>query len=444
MDPAGLNQILSAVVTLLVLGTLMLLGAMMARSRRGIRPVLALVGVALVALGIGSAYVDDVMLWGWVMATIPPLLVAHHAIYLVWIKPRFLPDDFTDESKYPAGGNARLLAEAVRASNKYFSASNIVLRLGVPALALLLVGLTIVSILHPDSAFLKKMPRSFWGKDTLLEAVRFGAAGAYVYVLTYLGSRSFRHDISSGAALWCTVTLIVGPILAGVVSLVWKPDGTTGPNWAQQLVYFFSGVAPRTMMQMLTESGRRLLEGQSKVAQLPMRSLPPGYIGGITPEVEERLREEGISDVYALSMADPHRLLRNTPFNKKEILDWIDQAMLIRSLPAHWEELMEAGVSGAMDLAWYIKSEKEIPPNEMPNLEALAAEVGIRPELLRDIARRLAEDSQVQMIRALYQFETSEVGEALSREEAKDQSPVAEPRPSLSLPPPNNTPNVSG
>jgi hypothetical protein len=354
MNLAGLNSILSAVFTLPVLGLVLLLGALFTRSRSGVRPVMALVGVATFALGIGSTYVDDVMLWGWAMATIPPTLVAHHAIYLVWIKPRFLPDDFGSASKAPSGGSSRLLAEAVRASEKYFSASNIVLRLGVPALTLLLVGLTLVSIIHPDSAFLKKAPLSFSGKDTLLEAVRFGAAGAYIYVLTYLGSRSFRHDISSGAALWCTVTLIVGPILAGVVSLIWKP-GDTGTSWAQQLVYFFAGVAPRNMVQILMESGKRMMEGQNKVVQPPLRSIPLGYIGGITPEVEERLREEGISDVYALSMADPHRLLRNTPFNKKEILDWIDQAMLIRSLPAHWEKLMEAGVSGAIDLAWYSK-----------------------------------------------------------------------------------------
>ena len=100
-----------------------------------------------------------------------------------------------------------------------------------------------------------------------------------------------------------------------------------------------------------------MVEGQSKVVQPPLRSLPLGYVGGITPEVEERLREEGIADVYALSMADPHRLLRNTPFNRMEILDWIDQAKLIRSLPDHWEKLMQVGIGGAMDLAWYAKKE---------------------------------------------------------------------------------------
>jgi hypothetical protein len=66
-----------------------------------------------------------------------------------------------------------------------------------------------------------------------------------------------------------------------------------------------------------------------------------------------------------------------------------------------------------------------MPSHEMPNLDALAEAVGIKPELLRDISRRLAEDSQVQMIRALYQFETSEVGEALLEEGAKEPSPGA-------------------
>lgn len=347
------NTLASDKVVLQLVGVVALLFSLLSRNAKGTRPILALLGIASIAIGMGSAYVDDLMLWGWVMAILPAALVAHHAIYLVWMKPRFVPDDL-DGLRPVATGHARMIEEAASASRRYFAPSHIVMRLGVPALVLLLSGLTVISVIHPDAPLLKKSPLSFTGREQLLEAIRFGAAGAYVYVLTVLGQRSFRHDVSSGAALWCAVTLILGPILAGVVSFVWKPDTATA-NWAQQLAYFFAGVSPRSVVQVLQDTARRMLEGQSQVVQPPLRSLPLGYIGGITPEVAERLREEGISDVYALSMADPHRLLRNTPFNKKEILDWIDQAVLIRSLPDHWEKLMKAGVGGAMDLAWYVK-----------------------------------------------------------------------------------------
>ena len=249
-----LSSWMSESVLLRAAGLLMLLIALRVSPNTGTRPALVLIGIASIALGTGSAYVDDLMLWGWVMAILPCTLVAHHAIFLVWMKPRFLPDDFeAGESGSSSRRNARLLAEAARSSNRYFAPSHIVMRLGVPALILLLSGLMLVSVIHPDAPLLKKSPLSFTGRESLLEAVRFGAAGAYVYVLTALGQRSFRHDVSSGAALWCAVTLLLGPILAGVVSFVWKPD-TSGTNWAQQLVYFFAGVSPRSMVQILRNS----------------------------------------------------------------------------------------------------------------------------------------------------------------------------------------------
>lgn len=47
-------------------------------------------------------------------------------------------------------------------------------------------------------------------------------------------------------------------------------------------------------------------------------------------------------------------------------------------------------------------------------LVSLAELAGIKPELLRDVARRLSEDAQVQMLTTLYQFETEEVSKALA------------------------------
>ena len=63
------------------------------------------------------------------------------------------------------------------------------------------------------------------------------------------------------------------------------------------------------------------------------------------------------------------------------------------------------------------------PPGDLPRpasrqsgatLDTLAELVGLKPEFLRDVARRLAEDAQVQMLTALYQFETEEVGQVHS------------------------------
>ncbi len=99
------------------------------------------------------------------------------------------------------------------------------------------------------------------------------------------------------------------------------------------------------------------------------RSVPIGQVRGIVPQVEDRLAEEGILDVSSLAMADPHRLLRNTNYDPRTILNWIDEALLILTLPKNWQDLEMEGITGAIDLASYAD---RTDPAAQVELQALA------------------------------------------------------------------------
>jgi hypothetical protein len=64
---------------------------------------------------------------------------------------------------------------------------------------------------------------------------------------------------------------------------------------------------------------------------------------------EERLIEEGVTDVANLANANPYRLRRNTRFDKRQFISWIDEALLMTYLPNAWLAL-EAEVSPARSI----------------------------------------------------------------------------------------------
>lgn len=353
-------------------------GLMLTTKREEQRSVLVPLLVGVVVMGLGGVLLPSNTLWGWVLALIPPLLIVHHALFLSFIKSK----------------------SAFDSTDKYYSAQNIALRYGVPAMAVFIVGSAVFHGLNPvtDWSFNKVIDDHRFIHASTLEAARLGAVGAYIYVLLYLGQRSFQHDLSSGSVLWCSVTLVVGPLMAAVFSKIWAPTGTETAGWTTQAFYLAVGMTPRYTAQQIASLMQRL-SSRTAPAEALVRSLPLSKIRGITPRIEERLIEEGIDDVAALAMAAPERLQRNTNFHTNQLLSWIDSALLINALPEDYEELENKGVRGARDLVWCLNS------SETAQAEAFAALSTEQSEqqVFRHVALRLRDDAQAMRIRALYQ-----------------------------------------
>ncbi|SEU23360.1 hypothetical protein [Stigmatella erecta] len=402
----------------------------------GVRAVLGLVLGGLVFIGLGGHMLSHQTLWGWGLAVLPAMLVVHHGLYLGRIKPHFLPEEFKAHPE-KVGLDRYNLKDLVEASDRYFNASNIALRYGLPALAILAIGAILFHSLNPVTGWaLERVlegeilgPQGkevrLWISPPTLEAARYGAAGAYVYVLLYLGQRGFRHDISSGSALWCAVTLGLGPILAAVFSTVWVGEAGAGATgWGTRALYFGVGLSPRHLAQQVTRLVQRVVVDSEK-GGLKDRTIPLTVIRGITPLIAERLSEEGIYDAVGMAMADPMRLQRNTNFDKHQILAWIDAALLVHALPGSWEVLESKGIRGARDLVWYTY---DTGPEADHGFKQLASGV-LDESLLKDVAWRLAQDAQAQRIQLLYQLVNMQMEDEL----ASTQPPSFEAPPGLAL-----------
>lgn len=342
-------------VVLVVLGFLLLL-----KKFKPQRANLVL-GISLLALLLVVLAVQVPNRWEWIAGLVPMLMVGYQLFYLWLYHPK--GPDGQGTMLAPVGQDPELRQQSYKRAQetveKHFSLKTLFTRYGLPAVLLGLTGIVLADIMTDPKSFFSVVPMlSENAQKLLLPSIRLGAIGAYSYVLLELGRRTFRHDITGAVAMWCWVTLILGPVLAGTIAFLWRmPAGENG-WWGTGVVLFFAGFAPRRVISAIEGAAVELLKlGPTTVVKT--RVIPLSQVRGIGPEIEERLGEEGICDVNALASAEPVQLFRNTSFDMRQILTWIDEAILIVTLPRGWEALEDAGITGAIDLAWYSSKIKE-------------------------------------------------------------------------------------
>src|SRR5436190_6992694 len=89
----------------------------------------------------------------------------------------------------------------------------------------------------------------------------------------------------------------------------------------------------------------------------------------------------------------------------RQILSWIDEAILIDTLPKTWEILEEEGITGAIDLAWYwqgINQDNESGKTLRDHIAKLAQKANVAESTLLAVIQRLSQDTQVRYVWALY------------------------------------------
>jgi hypothetical protein len=105
--------------------------------------------------------------------------------------------------------------------HSHFSLKTLFTRYGLPAVLLGITGIVIADIMiNPKDFFSVVYTFDTTVQKLLLPGIRLGAVGAYIYVLLELSLRTFRHDITGQVAMWCWVSLILGPVLAATIAFL--------------------------------------------------------------------------------------------------------------------------------------------------------------------------------------------------------------------------------
>ncbi len=344
----------------------------------------------------------------WLAALLPGFIIMNHVIYLLTSRRK----QFRQALGRMADHQLSELEEL------YFGYTPLTLRYVIPAvLVTVLTSLAITALTNPachlgwmyvatpsipltagvcaEGEIGKAWPTAGWAGQVLRGAA-LGFIGGYVYMLLLLTDRARQRDVTTGIAMWAAATPVLAPVMGGVAALLIVSGTGQGQaqaqgSFTQFAVYFVAGMLPRQFALFVQSGISKMFQASSPVT---LRTMPLTLIRGVGPEVQTRLEEESIFDVSALAYASPHLLMRATTYSPRQITDWIDEALLIATVPNHWEALEKVGVTGAMDLAWYDR--------KTDSIKALADEIKMPQPLLTDVIARLAQDAQVQDLYLLY------------------------------------------
>jgi tetratricopeptide (TPR) repeat protein len=163
--------------------------------------------------------------------------------------------------------------------------------------------------------------------------------GAYVFSIYYTYRRYITLDLQPGVYLYITVRMITVQAIAFVAAQQLQTV-TGGAQALVPIAAFVMGYVPETGIRWLTAAVGHLL---GRFLQRNERQL--SNIDGISLWHETRLRESGIDNVQNLAAADVRELLLGSRFSAQQLMHWIDQAILIASLPEEkYNDLCHHGI----------------------------------------------------------------------------------------------------
>lgn len=158
------------------------------------------------------------------------------------------------------------------------------------------------------------------GGPPLVEQVRAGFLGGYVFVLQFLVRRYFQNDLKASAYYAVTERIIVVAIVVAILNVA-----SPLSNNAAIPTAFAVGMFPVVGLRAINSLVSRGLKSNIPSLQ---SAYPLSDLDGMTIWYETRLLEEGIEDMQNLTTANIVDLMLNTRIPVGRIVDWLDQAYL--------------------------------------------------------------------------------------------------------------------
>ncbi|MEM1124451.1 MAG: hypothetical protein AAGJ18_28700, partial [Bacteroidota bacterium] len=155
-------------------------------------------------------------------------------------------------------------------------------------------------------------------------------------------------------------------------------------------IAFLAGIFPQRILNYLIERFQEFFSNES----VTERSLSLYNIEGISIYHKERLEEIGIDNAQNLATASLTQMIAETPYDARQLLDWIGQAKLVCYVKDDIERLRAIGIRSVFDL---LKGNK----NRVV-LRELSDAVGLDTPILEIVHGQVINDRG---ITALYNFQ---------------------------------------
>lgn len=241
-----------------------------------------------------------------------------------------------------------------------------------------------------DSLFLTGA--NFGIGDNLLQmkrsavAVGFAFLGAFIWSATNIIRRLIAYDLSPNVYYSAGIRTILSITVTVCLSFL-LPDLTEN---ALPAIALLAGMFPERVLNWFIERYKDFINGD----KLLNRVMSVENIEGISVSHKERLKEVGIDNAQNLAETSFLQLLIITPFETRQLLDWIGQAKLLLYAKENMEALRALGLRTVYD---FFKGDKD-----KAMMQDIAESRGIDPAMMGLIYEQIINDEGIV---ALYNFQ---------------------------------------
>lgn len=241
-----------------------------------------------------------------------------------------------------------------------------------------------------DSVFLAGS--SFGISDNLLlmkqsaVAVGFAFLGAFTWSATNIIRRLIEYDLSPNVYYTAGIRIILAVTVSVTLSFL-LPDLTEN---ALPAIALLAGMFPERVLNWFIDKYKDFIDGN----RILDKQMSVENIEGISVAHKERLREIGIDNAQNLAETSFLQLLIKTPFETRQLLDWIGQAKLLLYAKENLDALRAIGIRSVYD---FFKGDKD-----KVIMQDIAESRGIDPAMMGLIYEQIVNDEGIV---ALYNFQ---------------------------------------
>jgi len=227
-----------------------------------------------------------------------------------------------------------------------------------------------------------------------ISVLSFAFLGSFIYIGQNIIRRYIANDLPPSVYYSAGIRIILASSLALVLSFLLGSETSATELFSLKgslpVLSVLVGIFPQRLLNYFLERFREFLP-QNGITD---KSLSLYNIEGISIYHKERLEEIGIDNAQNLATASLTQMIAETPFDARQILDWIGQAKLVCYAKEDISRLRAVGIRSVFDLMKGNKSREA--------LRELSDATGLTTPLLEVIHGQIMDDRGIQ---ALFDFQ---------------------------------------
>lgn len=231
-----------------------------------------------------------------------------------------------------------------------------------------------------------------------IATIAWGFMGAFLWSASNMVRRLSKADITPVLYYKASFRLLFACAVALIFSFISGRVNLGDADYSSAFVpaiAFVAGTLPERFFNYLMEMMKSVFSGRDvNTKELHLRN-----IEGLSISHRERLWEEGIDNAQNLAQVSLIHLLLKTPFEARQILDWIGQAKLLAYMKEDISRANAVGIRSVYDFISLKETYNKKGLDNMAALQELGRSSGLSTPKLAVVAELVNEDLGIKSLK---------------------------------------------